>query len=373
MDSMDKSRTMVMIVAAAATSGMIGFSIEYLGLSRMLVTIAGRLRLMTLRFISRDNEEPATLSKICIYPVKSLKAVSLEHATFDGKGLVGDRRFMLVAPRPPPNYGKFGPGDATYQFMTQRQIPFLATISATISSKDGSMTLSSHLVKETVTIQPRDQIRSGETLLARIWVDVTEVVDLGNTVATFLQKVVAKDKDAPPLAEKIRLVSMKKNDRVTDEKYTPKSTLSWTGAAPNVSLTDGFPILIASEASLDALNERLRTKGKGEISMSRFRPNIVVKGTKPFEEDSWRVISINGVIFHIVKGCPRCKQSCTDQDTGRVSEEPLETLLEFRALGPVKDNVYFAQNAISHGSRGSIRVGATVHVLEYGNPIWDVK
>ena len=312
----------------------------------------------------------------CCSTVKSLKAVFLEQTDICDKGLVGDRQFMLVVPRPPPNFGSFGPNEATHQFMTQRQIPSLATIRATISTKDGSLTLSSHLVKEsTVTIQPREhRTRSGQaTWRARIWDDVTEVVDLGNLAAAFLSQVVAKDKDSPPLAKKIRLVSMEKDDRVTDDRYTPRSALSWTGAARKVSLTDGFPILIASEASLDALNQRLRKKGKEDISMSRFRPNIVVKGTKPFEEDTWRVISIAGVIFHIVKGCPRCKQSCTDQDTGHVSEEPLETLTEFRALGPVKENVYFAQNAIAHGSGGKIHVGAAVRVLARGDPIWDAK
>jgi len=128
-----------------------------------------------------------------------------------------------------------------------------------------------------------------------------------------------------------------------------------------------------SEASLDELNKRLGEKGKKPIPMSRFRPNLVVKGTKPFEEDTWRVISIDGLIFHIVKGCPRCKQSCTDQETGRVFEEPLETLSEFRALGGVKENVYFAQNAIAQGTGGSISVGSRICVLERGDPIWDVK
>jgi hypothetical protein len=32
--------------------------------------------------------------------------------------------------------------------------------------------------------------------------------------------------------------------------------------------------------------------------MARFRPNIVVTGPRPFEEDSWKVISIGGVVFH---------------------------------------------------------------------------
>ena len=277
--------------------------------------------------------------------------------------------------------------------MTQRQIPLLATIRAIVNNnnkKDGSsstLTLSSPLVKESVTIPLPTATNNavGETWRARIWDDVTKVLDMGDAAASFLLQIVAQDKDAPPQllltgnnnieTSPLRLVSMKRDDRETDNRYTPRAALSWTGASPKVGLTDGFPILIVSEASLEELNKRLQRKGKKHIEMSRFRPNIVVKGPTgtPFEEGNWRVISINGVIFHIVKGCPRCKRSCTDQAMGRVSEEPLETLAEFRALGPVKDNVYFAQNAIADGLGGTIRVGAKVQVLERGDSIWDSK
>ena len=117
-------------------------------------------------------------------------------------------------------------------------------------------------------------------------------------------------------------------------------------------------------------------KGKPAIDMSRFRPNIVVQGSsvKPFEEDYWKVISINGVIFHIVKGCPRCKQSCTDQVTGQVYQEPLATLAEFRATTVRKEDLYFAQNVIAAmASQGqNISVGATVKVLQRGAPVWEM-
>lgn len=108
--------------------------------------------------------------------------------------------------------------------------------------------------------------------------------------------------------------------------------------------------------------------------MSRFRPNIIISNTQPFEEDSWKAIKIgtgpNSTILHISKGCPRCKQSCTDQLTGERGEEPLETLAEFRAKG---EDVYFAQNAVLNGDayEGEIRVGDVIRVLTRGDPVWD--
>jgi hypothetical protein len=150
-----------------------------------------------------------------------------------------------------------------------------------------------------------------------------------------------------------------------------------------VALSDGFPILIASEASLLELNRRLEVKGKPKLPMSRFRPNIVIGAAaaadgdtevlEPFEEDRWKVIRIGDVVFHVVKPCPRCKESCTDQLTGEVTSEPVATLREFRALDPSNsENVYFAQNAIPDvASAGkSIRIGDGVEVLQWGDPIY---
>jgi uncharacterized protein YcbX len=143
-------------------------------------------------------------------------------------------------------------------------------------------------------------------------------------------------------------------------------------------LTDGFPILVATQASLDELNRRLKDKGKDQLPMNRFRPNIVISDTlKPFDEDNWKMIQIgegkNAVILHMSKGCPRCKQSCTDQITGKRGDEPLATLSDFRVLGASDVDVFFAQNAVLNGDsyRSSIRVGDPVTILTRGNPCWD--
>eukprot|EP00957_Ditylum_brightwellii_P118666 9051586-Ditylum_brightwellii.AAC.1 len=110
--------------------------------------------------------------------------------------------------------------------------------------------------------------------------------------------------------------------------------------------------------------------------MNRFRPNLVIRGgaksnMKPFEEDTWKAIQINNVILYIVKGCPRCKQSCTNQETGERYEEPLEILSTFRRMNKNGgDDVYFGQNVVFIGlvdgnQKGGnlIRVGDEVEVL----------
>ena len=157
------------------------------------------------------------------------------------------------------------------------------------------------------------------------------------------------------------------------------------------------------------MNAQLQDHGKAPIPMSRFRPNIVLKGPqlRPFEEDTWKVIAIGDVVFAIVKACPRCKQACTDQHTGVVDRhyEPVRTLKSIRqnlagaaaassssdqksggkntsgndpgntgdkSSTPSSSSVFFAQNAIPigrlHGK--SIQIGQRVRIIETGPPVY---
>lgn len=60
--------------------------------------------------------------------------------------------------------------------------------------------------------------------------------------------------------------------------------------------------MLLTEASLDDLNKRL----ENPISSLQFRPNIVVSGTEPFDEDNWEWIKIGDkVVIRNVKPCPR--------------------------------------------------------------------
>lgn len=341
-----------------------------------------------------DDDRPR-VSGIFIHPVKSLRPVSLSEAKFDRHGLLGDRRLMLVRPKPTPPHGSFAEGEATHRFFTQRQSPSLATVEASepvavvVSKGNGGganrtlITLSSSQVPNErlyIDVHPSHLKALPVRYRAGLWGDTVEVADMGDEAAAFAAKVASKD---DPTYRDVRVVSIvDSTSRKVDKLYCPDAARvgPW-GMPPEGGLTDGFPILVATRASLDELNRRLAKKGKRQLPMSRFRPNIVIDNTsRPFDEDNWKAIRIgsgsDSVTLHVVKGCPRCKQSCTDQITGERGEEPLATLSEFRALGANGGaDVYFAQNAVLNGDvryrMDSIRVGDPVTVLTRGSPVWD--
>ncbi|GKY96815.1 hypothetical protein MPSEU_000640700 [Mayamaea pseudoterrestris] len=323
-----------------------------------------------------------TISQLSIHPVKSLRAVPQETAILDAKGLSGDRRFMMVVPNPPLYQGYTDPSQAEMRFLTQRQCPLLATVVVKVSGDGSTMTLSTdNLPGRTVSFSTRPP-NDAQTYRSTLWGDTVLVEDMGEDAALFLQALAAADPDCPAnVANSVRLVKQAPNDaRSANELYVPGAVSAANGILskhykPPVALSDGFPILIASEASLEELNRRLVARNKAPIDMTRFRPNIVVRGTKPFEEDHWKVIRINDVVMHVVKGCPRCKQSCTDQTTGQVSDEPLQTLTEFRALNPANAaDVFFGQNILLEpGMEGrNVKVGDELTVLQWTNkPVYE--
>ena len=59
--------------------------------------------------------------------------------------------------------------------------------------------------------------------------------------------------------------------------------------------------------------------------MSRFRPNVVVAGVRPYEEDSWAALTIGDVTFDNAKPCSRCVVTTIDQTTAKMVSNIVHT------------------------------------------------
>ena len=129
-----------------------------------------------------------------------------------------------------------------------------------------------------------------------------------------------------------------------------------------LSFADGYPYLLANEASLRDLQQRC----PASVSIEQFRPNLVVIGAAAWDEDSWKVIRVGEVVFDVAKPCSRCIFTTVSPERGQKhpSGEPLETLKRFRTAQDNGD-VDFGQNLIARNS-GVIRVGDEVEILARG-------
>lgn len=269
----------------------------------------------------QKNSSNIALSSLIYYPIKACRGVQVDSSCVSRMGLEHDRRMMIVTPEG--------------EFLTQREFPRLALVTPKLN--DGLLELSAPNYE---SIQFGVQT-SGTPSLVTIWKSKgVHAIDQGEEAANWFSDWLGTDVRLVHIADGYkRLVNA--SYAVNDDDHT--------------GFADGYPILLTSEEGLQDLNSRLESP----IPMNRFRPNIVVKGCGPFEEDTWNRIRIGDVELAVVKACARCEVTTIDKETLERSKEPLKTLGKYRkhALGAI-----FGQNVIPLNG-GSIRLGMNVEVL----------
>lgn len=263
-----------------------------------------------------------SLSAIHIYPVKALGGISLTQALVTPRGLQNDRRFMVV--------------DAAQQFLTQRDQPKMATVWVEI--ENGVVTFSAPDIESvSFSVTPKEL----PTRTVQVWASHVQAHTVTTEADQWLSDYLGAD---------VRLVYMPDS---AERRINP-------GFAKNneiVSFADGYPLLIASEASLADLNARIVENGGLALPMNRFRPNLVIRGCETFAEDRLGEIVIGEAVFRAVKPCIRCQVTTTDQAAGVVrGPEPLQTLATYRDS---PNGVMFGMNLIPV-TIGTVRIGDPV-------------
>lgn len=260
------------------------------------------------------------LAEMHVYPVKSCAGISVTAWEADALGLRHDRRFMICTP--------------DGRFVTQRETPVLALVRTAL--RGPHLVLTAPEMPELVL--PHTPL-GGRPVLVRVWDDQLQVVAPDHKADDWVSRVVGEECFLAYVPDTVV--------RTVDPIWSPEG--GRTGFA------DGFPFLLAGEASLADLNARLPKA----LPMNRFRPNLVIRGSAPFAEDGWKRIRIGGLPMRVVKPCARCVVTTTDQATGRRDgDEPLRTLATFRRQG---QKVMFGQNVV-HDATGPLRVGDAVEL-----------
>ncbi|MBH1937146.1 MOSC domain-containing protein [Streptomyces sp. AV19] len=271
------------------------------------------------------------LTAIRLYPVKSMAGDAPGEADVEPWGLAGDRRWMAVRP--------------DGRFLTQRQLPRLALVSARLVPGGGVRITGPGA--GTLEVPVPDPVERG-TVRVTLFRDGTEAVPAGPEADAWLTDC---------LGTPARLVHM--DDPAVRRPVDPH----YARPGDRVSFADGFPLLLTARSSLDALNSLVAEgdhAAEGPLPMARFRPNVVVGGTAPWAEDGWRRVRLGEVAFRVAKPCGRCVVTTTDQRTGVRGREPLHTLGRHRRRDA---GVVFGQNLVPEHT-GVLRVGDPVEILE---------
>lgn len=261
---------------------------------------------------------PIRITQLTIYPVKGCRGQQLENATMTPEGLDGDRQFAVTIDGRRSN---------------QKQIAGLKFLEATRGQ--GQLVLgypgagSFELALDEGTLQAEEEFRGQQIPL----------LDMGDSVAEFLS-------DA--LGQSVRLQRV----RQAVDWFLPHPEFTAVHGQVQTRFVDAAPILLVGQSSLDDLNSRLESP----VPMDRFRPNIVVDGLDPYQEDELEVFAFGDVQLDRVTVCERCIVTTMDQQTGDMGKEPLNTLSKYRKrsndyAGGIMFGIY------TTGASGDLKLG----------------
>ncbi|XP_020299741.1 mitochondrial amidoxime-reducing component 1 [Pseudomyrmex gracilis] len=283
------------------------------------------------------------LSDIFVFPVKSLGTIRMNSMDCTKLGLrsgwLRDRTLMII--------------DLDGNFVTARQMPKMVQVIPSISGSiltfnaPGMMSVSIDLA----------QLR-GKSFQTAVWGQAVPACDCGEEPARWLSRFLLQedtglrlvyypvDHPTREIREKNKVFRLESND---------------TGAYP-----DATSYNLINEASVTELNSRLEE----EVTPLQFRPNFVVKGATPYEEDKWDWVKIGDVIMRNVMPCTRCMFTTINPETGikHPNTEPLKTLRSYRQFDDLELRSKSSYSPILgihlalRGSNGTVRLGDPVYV-----------
>ncbi|MES2100134.1 MAG: MOSC N-terminal beta barrel domain-containing protein [Pseudomonadota bacterium] len=274
-----------------------------------------------------EGDQTVSVASLHVYPIKSCGGIALTEALLIETGIEFDRAWMVV--------------DPAGMFVTQRELPRMALIQPTLKHSEMVLRAPGMLALHVAL----DRVE--ERVSATVWGDEVAAYDMGDLCAQWFSDF---------LGRPLRLARF-------DPEQKRLSDHRWTGTldAEN-AFADGFPILVSSVAALDELNRRLRSQGLPDVTMARFRPNLVLDGLDAHGEDALDEIAFatdaGPVRIKLVKPCARCPIPDVDPVTAEPGHAVGDTLAGYRADARLDGKITFGMNAvIVEGIERVLRVG----------------
>lgn len=241
------------------------------------------------------------ISRLCVYPIKSCRGHSLAESRLTAEGLAHDREYAVIKVT-----------EGKVKALTQREVPLLVTIAPDMPTASGIVVHKAGM--RSLVVPTCSDVGAIYSITSHEWWDVVRGEDQGDEAAAWFCEAL-NDSD-------IRLV------RFTGSRPTPEPERFGEGLT---LFSDGFGLLLTSEASLADLGHRTGLSHCGE----RMRTNIVVTGCRAYEEDRWKVLlwqsGTSWAKMLLPKPCARCTIPRVDPTTGIPGLDPLRTMKPYRS------------------------------------------
>jgi uncharacterized protein len=263
------------------------------------------------------------IAELFVYPVKSCASVRVEAVTIVPTGFEFDRNWMVI--------------DGSGTFVTQREHPKLALVTPQFAN--GGLILNAPGM-EPLHVSANG---SGEPLSISLFGETHQALATSAAADAWFSKYLG----GPFRLAKCDPATLRKGGVQYPER----------DAAPT-SFADNYGILVISEASHAALNQKL-PEG---VPMNRFRPNIVVSGVDEHDEDYFTNARCGDVALRFVNPCYRCSMTSIDQKIGAPGLEVLPVLTTYRYDDAAKGVKFGNYAAVSGGVGARLCVDSDLDV-----------
>lgn len=273
-----------------------------------------------------------------LHPVKSAAIRPVDAATVGPAGLRGDREWMVV--------------DEAGQAITARELPALFTIVADTPQTDPACGAALRLSAPGAGTLELAEAAAAHQLTVRLFTrPAWQALRVGAEADAWLCEALRRPD--------VHLVHCHDpRQRTLNPEYSRPGD--------HAAFQDGYPVTVLGEASVRQVDawvaERraeLDEPAGSPITPQRFRPNVVVAGGEPFEEDAWTQVRLGGTRLRGVKSVDRCVMTTIDPDTREKGKEPIRSLARHRRWD---GRTWLARHLIPE-QPGTIRVGDPVEVL----------
>ena len=250
-----------------------------------------------------------------VYPVKSCRGFEVKSTKLLRTGLDLDRNWMFIS-------------NDTREFITIRNHSKMTLFRTKYDADADTLSISVGDDGETIRFPAHptaDWLRGhAELKTARIWGEETDAWEYPATLTQPFSDFLNAD---------VRLMYKGPTPRVLRGCGAPQRL----GRTESTKFADMMPVLVGSLASLKELNGRLTEAGDHEIDIERFRPNIIIRGSQPWQEDSWKALRVKDdkstLALDVVCRCLRCQVPNVDPETADdKSKQPWTQLVKYRRI-----------------------------------------
>jgi uncharacterized protein YcbX len=323
---------------------------------------------------------PTEITELFIHPIKSCHYLTVKSARLLPTGLDLDRQWMWVS-YPKLEFQTSTCFNASFfvcpctDFSTVRQNSKMTLICPSYDAKTDVLTVVApapnsidQKLQFSVPAHPSREWLGKNTELvdANIWGKPTPAHAYSTNLTSSFNEFFGKE---------VRLV-YKSPFFDAPRKLPSNGAEKILGRPASTCFPDLMPILVGCESSIDELNSRVRANDDITIDIHRFRPNIIVKGNKPWDEDRWKTLRISprpvsnnmtqSFVLDVTQRCARCQVPNVDPETAeKHKRQPWDTLMKYRRVDEgITYKPCFGMLCVPRGDGGILEVGMKLEVME---------